>query len=143
MTEPHAEYNAQPDDCHAHSRDDNHGVDFWRRAPVTDAQYRRVLAERAILEVKVSELQAANNQLEIDVDALTLQAGELSATPDSDPHGYKRTIINLAQEYTKLANAAQYVVDGWTDDDVGHCAFVNRIEALAALLPISLPRMDV
>jgi len=76
MTEPRAEYEAQPDDCHAHSRDDNHGVDFWRRAPVTDAQYRRVLAERAILEVKINELTAANKQLEVDVDALTLQLGE-------------------------------------------------------------------
>ena len=59
MTEPKPEYNAQPDDCHAHSHDDNHGVDFWRRAPVTDAQYRRVLAERAILVEQVKELQAA------------------------------------------------------------------------------------
>ena len=71
MSEPHAQY-----EMHEHAQDDDNGVPFWKRAAVTDGQYRRVLAERAILEVKINELTAANKQLEVDVDALTLQLGE-------------------------------------------------------------------
>ena len=51
MTEPHAQY-----ETHEHAQDDFGEVPFWKRAAITEGQYRRLLADLAIERERVKEL---------------------------------------------------------------------------------------